>query len=478
MNSVRTFEARGAAAELFRLANTEVLIAGPVGTGKSHACLQKLNACCLKFPGCRWLIARQTRRSLTESVLVEFEQSVLPTGLINLSAGRDHRSSYVYPNGSHVALGGLDDVSRVMSSQYDGIYIPEINEAREEDVEQLTTRLRNGVMPFQQLIADVNPQGSKHWVKRRCDRGQMVMLNSWLQDNPRYHDGKDWTDQGIAYLKTLESLTGHRRRRLVEGIWADPEGARFEGCSRTIQGFSIRDLPGGRIPPHWPRWTSGDYGFSSPYCHLWHTVSPEGVYYTYLEDYASGFEAWQQGERIVRLSPLEDRYQATFLDSSMIVSREKSFGGDPEKGTAAQQYEAAFKADEHKRFGPLKAGHHNHQEEGFKTLHYLLLNDLWKIEYGCVNLWDEIENAVFFLDERTGIRFELVNPNSTKKACPDHALEAAVYALHKRSPIAYPLKDTNIDLERARASGQQERIKDIERRNSNQPARRYLAKRR
>ena len=65
-----------------------------------------------------------------------------------------------------------------MSTEYDMIYVQEATELTEDDWEALTTRLRNGRAPIQQLIADCNPAEPTHWLKARCDSGQTRMLNT------------------------------------------------------------------------------------------------------------------------------------------------------------------------------------------------------------------------------------------------------------------------------------------------------------
>jgi hypothetical protein len=60
----------GAAAEVFRCWEDEVLLSGPGGTGKSRAYLEKLHLCALKYPGMRGLIVRKTRVSLTDPAQV------------------------------------------------------------------------------------------------------------------------------------------------------------------------------------------------------------------------------------------------------------------------------------------------------------------------------------------------------------------------------------------------------------------------
>lgn len=74
----RPYTPYGAAGQLFYARAAEVLLAGPAGTGKSRACLEKLHLAAMKYPGMRGLIVRKTRESLSESGLVTFEDKVLP----------------------------------------------------------------------------------------------------------------------------------------------------------------------------------------------------------------------------------------------------------------------------------------------------------------------------------------------------------------------------------------------------------------
>jgi hypothetical protein len=144
----RPYEPFGAARQLWTDRRPEVLLSGPAGTGKSRACLEKLHAACLRWPGARCLIVRKTRESLTETALVTFEEKVLPAGS-PIAAGRPapHPAVLHYPNGSTIVVGGLDKPGKVMSTEYDLVYVQEAIELHENDWESLTTRLRNGVVP-------------------------------------------------------------------------------------------------------------------------------------------------------------------------------------------------------------------------------------------------------------------------------------------------------------------------------------------
>src|SRR5262249_30756032 len=103
----------GSSLALMYARETEVLLSGPAGTGKSRACLAKLHLVALKYPGMRGCIVRKTRESLTESALVTFERDVVPEGHPILGgARRNARQAYSYPNGSVIVVGGLKQAGK------------------------------------------------------------------------------------------------------------------------------------------------------------------------------------------------------------------------------------------------------------------------------------------------------------------------------------------------------------------------------
>jgi phage terminase large subunit len=85
---------------------------------------------------------------------------------------------YRMKNGSSIVIGGMDKPSRIMSTEYDVVYVQEATELTEDELEHIITRLRNGMLPYQQLLMDCNPSTPTHWLLLRCRRGTTVMLNS------------------------------------------------------------------------------------------------------------------------------------------------------------------------------------------------------------------------------------------------------------------------------------------------------------
>ena len=250
----------GGAARLWKSKRREILIAGPSGTGKTRAVLEKINLACYKYPRIRVLICRKTRSSMTQSVLVTLEEKVFAEADRNIMGcnrvKRSHRGSYLYSNGSEMVVGGLDNSERIMSTEYDFIGVFEATEVTEEDWELLTSRRRNWKMSYQQIIADCNPSGPNHWLKNRADSGKMDHFESRHEDNPavrqEYLDGLD------------ESLSGHRRERLLYGRWAAPEGMVYDDFDRRVH-IADRDTFGKDGEILWKRMIVGqDYGFTNP----------------------------------------------------------------------------------------------------------------------------------------------------------------------------------------------------------------------
>src|SRR4051794_29748900 len=160
--SAAAYRPWGAASELMKFRGREVLLAGPAGTGKSRAALEKLSFVAYNRP-IRGAIVRKVRKSLTQAALVTFEQKVLPqpSGVRFWTEDQEYR----YPGGAVIALAGLDDPEKVKSTEFDMIYVQEATELDQNDWELLVSRLRNGVLAYQQIIADCNPADPYHWLK-------------------------------------------------------------------------------------------------------------------------------------------------------------------------------------------------------------------------------------------------------------------------------------------------------------------------
>lgn len=282
--TILSYSPRGASRELFTLRDSELLISGPAGTGKSRSCLEKLHLCASKYAGMSALMARKTLVSLTSTTLVTYTKRVLHPldGVTFFGGSAQEPPHYRYPNGSRIVVGGMDKPSKIMSSDYDLIYIPEATELVEDDWESCTTRLRNWVMPFQQLLGDCNPGPPHHWLKKRADAGVITMKESRHEDNPELFDeAGNLTDRGADYIGKLDRLTGVRLLRLRKGIWAAAEGMVYaDAWDPALHLIDRRDLP-----REWPRYWVVDFGYTNPFCWQQWAEDPDGRLYREREIY-------------------------------------------------------------------------------------------------------------------------------------------------------------------------------------------------
>lgn len=423
------YEPRGAALQLMRSRDLEIVIAGGAGSGKSRADQEKAHLMCLKHPGYRVLFTRKTRSSMSNTTLVTFETQVLPPGFRMGNASREVRRTYNYPNGSSIDILGLDRPDRILSSEYDMIVVGEATEVEEGDWQTCISRLRNNRVGWHQIIGDTNPGAPTHWIKRREAEGHTLVLESKLSDNPRYHDGTDWTEAGKQYLETLGRLTGHRKQRLLYGQWVAVEGGRWEFLNPEEHCFKARELwPHGR-PDH-DILIGIDYGIRAPYCATWLSVDENGDFFAFREDYRAGLSAHEQGQAIVSLTGENERIREVFADPNCWSSTARDGAGRTTSLTIADYYDRALRADPHRRFrGVSKGGHLGEGRHALANLDALLMRnngqpDLWIDKDACPNLWREFTEAIW--DDRNGGR-EDIHPS-----CAEHGITSVAFALTRR----------------------------------------------
>lgn len=283
------FKPRGAAKELFEDTSKDIAVVGPAGTGKSRAILEKIHALCLLNPGIHVLIVRKTVASLKKSGLRQLEEFVLAEaiqyGVVRWYGGSGAKpEGYYYSNGSTISIGGMDNPDKVMSTEYDFIFVQEATDITEEDWDKLKSRLRGktGIIPFRQLIADANPNAPTHWLKIRIDQGITNVIHAKHTDNPVfYNDDLTPTQAGMDYVEgVLAKLTGLRKERLYYGRWVGAEGIIYDTWDESIHLIDKFD-----IPSDWPRFWSVDFGYTNPFvCQFW-AEDPDGRLYLYREIY-------------------------------------------------------------------------------------------------------------------------------------------------------------------------------------------------
>lgn len=245
----------------------------------------KLHVDSSRIPGLQSLIVRQTHASLTASTLVAFEQFVaaaeIANGQVKWFGGSGSKpAGYRYKNGSMIMVGGMDNPGKVLSMSLDRVLIDEANQVSVTAYETLLTRLRGSAPTYKQIVTACNPDHPDHWLKQRADDMDtpLRMYTSRHEDNPYLHDHDDWTPAGVDYLGFLKSLTGVRKLRYLDGIWAAAEGLVFDEWRDEI---NVIDHD--RVPADTRLFLSVDFGFSNAFVCQWWRVDGDGRMYLVRE---------------------------------------------------------------------------------------------------------------------------------------------------------------------------------------------------
>lgn len=283
-NDAKDYTPYGGAREFIYAQDYEVIIQGPADTGKTLAACWYLHIVASKYGGAQLAIVRKTQKSLYGSVLQTFEKVI--AGAPIDPYGGEKPEKYLYNNGSVIWVGGMDKPDKVLSSERDIIYVNQAEELKVDDWEKLITRAtgRSAVIPHTRVIGDANPGPRLHWIKERESAGTLKLITSRHTDNPDLYDQAtgEITEQGKVRLGILQSLTGVRRKRLYEGIWATAEGAVYDTFDVDVHVVE-------RDPAEFGTWYLGmDEGYTNPAAIALVGVDGDGRLHIYKEFYKRG----------------------------------------------------------------------------------------------------------------------------------------------------------------------------------------------
>lgn len=303
------YKPRGQIKRIFEHRPKMALAEGPAGTGKTTGILVQRRLLAEKYPGSRHLLTRLTRKSMTQSILKTIRKCIIePDNPALVGPNDDFRSVYRFANGSEWVISGLDNPEKTYSSEYDTVTVFEAIETEQDQVHALFRTLRNGKMPYNQVLMDTNPGHPSHWLNVDANLGRHERIVTRHVDNPMLHNGLDWTEQGRRYMAILQQLVGARRARLLDGRWVAAEGVVYPEFDRAIH--VIDKMPAGWQT--WPKYRAIDFGYNDPFVCLWAAVKDDEAY-VYRQWYASRGLVEEHARTILRLSEGET-YERTVAD--------------------------------------------------------------------------------------------------------------------------------------------------------------------
>lgn len=257
----------GGAAEMWVYKGREIILHGPYETGKTFAVLTKLHALLCKYSHAQALAVRNTYKSLISSVCVTFDNKVLAFPPTNPKCpiekyGGERPDFYLYPNGSRLWLGGLDNPDKFLSAEFDFVYVNQAEEIDLDSWETLTGRAsgRAGNAPYTQVLGDCNPSHPGHWILKRHSEGKLKLIQQMHEYNPTLYDQEtgEITAQGIITMDTLNNLTGVRYQRGRMGQWVQAEGVIYDNFNYDLNVNDETDYN-----PDWEVFWGVDDGYSA-----------------------------------------------------------------------------------------------------------------------------------------------------------------------------------------------------------------------
>jgi PBSX family phage terminase large subunit len=361
--ALHEYRPRGTAQAIFTDKRQEVLVSGPYGTGKSRACLEKLHLVCLSRPNVRALMSRSRYDWLRDSASRTFMDHVAAE---HIAAGQVHvyggtvPKQIQYMNGSTIDVVGLNDINRVMSAEYDLIYVQEATELTLDVWERLGGRLRGSALSYRQLLADCNPSHDQHFLYLRAQEGKLVMYESTHEENPLWfnvevdEDGEfrySLTESGEDYIGRLESqLSGIWLQRGRYGKWVGAEGAIYDNFNPSVHVIDAFD-----IPVSWSRYWTVDFGYEHPFvCQMW-AEDPDGRLFLYKEIYQTHKLVEDHAKAMLELAKGEPKPQKVITDHDAedraTLEKHLSMKVTPAKKDVSPGIQAT-----HKRFRVAKDG--------------------------------------------------------------------------------------------------------------------------
>lgn len=316
------------------------MFGGSAGGGKSNLLRKRAIWASFYAPGCQTYLYRRNYQDLMDNHFRGHENFYDLLGPYLQSGQVEHRAAdkeLRFWNGSSILYRHADTYNDlVRSSQGAQIHQLLIDEGTQFDGEMYSwLRSRNRLggwkppegcpMPFPNICVGANPGGIGHAYFKstfidpqppmtiwEADKRNRQFIPSLLEDNPTM------TETDPNYEHNLLSMANKELARAMRyGDWDIVAGAAFEKLTRQDNG--VRPF---KIPDHWTKFMSIDWGTAKPYAVLWMAVA-EGNTTIAAKD---GYE-----ERIIP-------------DGAVVVYRELyGWGGAPDKGTREESYQVARK---------------------------------------------------------------------------------------------------------------------------------------
>ena len=205
---------------------TELIYGGAAGGGKSALGCMWLIEGCQKYPGSRWMMARNVLKDLKDTTLNSFRDLISQFGIEDQFDINEFKGVITHINGSQIMMKELffkpsdPDFKRLGSSEYTGAFIDECNECVFKAWQVVKSRIRYkldqfGLVP--KILGTCNP--SKGWVYKYFYKakatGDIATYRKFIPALP-----KDNPHLSKHYIESLNQIVDEGlKQRLLNGEW-------------------------------------------------------------------------------------------------------------------------------------------------------------------------------------------------------------------------------------------------------------------
>ena len=265
---------------------------GARGGGKSWAMRRKFVMLAMRYPRLKILLLRRTFPELRNNHILPLQSE-----LHGYAQYKQDEKTFIFPNGSRLALGYCDndgDMLQYQGQEYDVIGFEEATNFQAEWITFISTCLRTTRTDFEtRIYYTANPGGVGHeYIKR-------LFIDRRFTDEEKpedyvfipatVYDNKVLMDADPNYIKMLMALPAHKRRAHLEGDWSVYEGQVFEEFRDNPEHYEDRKythvIEPFDIPSTWNIYRSFDFGYAKPFSLAWWAIDYDGRLYRILELY-------------------------------------------------------------------------------------------------------------------------------------------------------------------------------------------------